>query len=87
MNSDSATDNSTENMLIEEVSSLIFESAVVGYFAVISETEQNAFTEYVESNVSKENFLDSVCQEFPAFEEYLKNEMVAVSAEMSSIVS
>ncbi len=79
-------DSDTEE-LAEELGSIVFESALMQYLADAEEGETKAFEAYVDEHVSEDNFLEELCEKFPAFKECLGTEMAVMQADVKEITS
>ncbi len=75
-----AAENNEE--LIEEVGTLVFQSALMYYMAAHTDEEVDVFERYVVGHVETESFMDDLCSEFPEFEQVLMVEMRAFQQEV-----
>jgi len=70
---------------LEEVGTLVFQSALMRYLAAHTDTEATTFENYVEEHVAQSSFMDDLCAEYPEFENYLKEEMIAFASDVQSL--
>lgn len=77
-------ENGEEGQLVEEVGTLVFQSALMYYLAAHDEAEADQFETYVSEHVASESFMEDLCQEFPEFEQVLLAEMRAFQLEVLS---
>jgi hypothetical protein len=75
-------DAGEESQLVEEVGTLVFQSALMYYLASHDEAGNDQFETYVTEHVASESFMDDLCQEFPEFEQVLLAEMRAFQLEV-----
>ena len=71
-----------ESQLVEEVGTLVFQSALMYYLASHDEAGNDAFESYVSGHVTDESFMEDLCAEFPEFEQVLVAEMRAFQLEV-----
>lgn len=71
-----------ESQLVEEVGTLVFQSALMYYLASHDEAGNETFESYVSEHVTSESFMEDLCQEFPEFEQVLLAEMRAFQLEV-----
>lgn len=69
---------------LEEVGTLIFQSALMLYLSSVTDIEAERFERFIESHIDTEIFIDVLCLEFPEFEKILTSEMRAFNAEIKS---
>jgi hypothetical protein len=69
---------------IEEVGTLVFQSALMRYYAE-HEEDTVAFDSFVESHVAHESFMEELCAEYPEFESLLVSEMQAFSKSVETL--
>jgi hypothetical protein len=70
---------------LEEVGTLVFQSALMRYLAAHTDAEAVTFETYVEENVAHPSFMDDLCVEYPEFETFLKEEMMAFASDVQSL--
>jgi hypothetical protein len=70
---------------LEEVGTLVFQSALMRYFASHTDEESDTFESYVEEHVEQPSFMDDLCLEYPEFENFLKEEMMAFTSDARSL--
>jgi hypothetical protein len=70
---------------MEEVGTLVFQSALMRYLQGTDESKSDDFEKFVESHVGSESFMDELCTAYPDFEEILKNEMQAFVEEAQTL--
>ncbi|KKT79156.1 MAG: hypothetical protein UW75_C0024G0004 [Parcubacteria group bacterium GW2011_GWF2_44_8] len=80
-------ENKTEEAerFLEEVGTLVFQSALMRYLAAHTDEESSVFEVYVEEHVAQPSFMDDLCLEYPEFENFLKEEMMAFSSDVHSL--
>ncbi len=61
---------------VEEVGTLVFQSALMRYYVLHEEDTAN-FDAFIESHVAQESFMEDLCAEYPDFESLLVSEMKA----------
>lgn len=71
-----------QKLFLEEVGTLIFQSALMRYLTEKSESEAETFEIFINSNVGLESFVDALCLEYPEFEKILVEEMSAFRSEI-----
>lgn len=69
---------------LEEVGTLIFQSALMLHLSSITDMEAERFERFIESYIDTETFIDVLCLEFPQFEKVLTAEMRAFNAQLQS---
>lgn len=75
-------DGDEQQAFLEEVGTLIFQSALMQHLSVISDIEAERFERFIETHIDTETFVDTLCLEFPQFEKVLTCEMRAFNSEM-----
>lgn len=78
----STTTDEVGASLMEEVGTLVFQSALMYYLAAHSEEEASLFETYVAAHVTTDSFIDDLCVEFPEFEQVLLAEIHAFRVEV-----
>jgi hypothetical protein len=74
-----------ENQLfIEEVGTLVFQSALMKYLAIESEKTAREFETFINLNIGSDDFMESLCTSYPLFNEMLNTEMNAFRSEMNN---
>lgn len=89
MTTPQTTNQEVENddeVFAEEVGTIVFQSALMQFLAEADEEKSLAFEKYVEENAEAETFMDDLCNQFPEFEELLKQEMIILQEEMKEII-
>lgn len=89
MTTPQTTNQEVENddeVFAEEVGAIVFQSALMQFLAEADEEKSLAFEKYVEENAEAETFMDDLCNQFPEFEELLKQEMIILQEEMKEII-
>ncbi len=71
-----------QQAFLEEVGTLIFQSALMQHLSAISDIEAERFERFIETHIDTETFVDMLCLEFPLFEKVLTSEMRAFNSEM-----
>jgi VIT1/CCC1 family predicted Fe2+/Mn2+ transporter len=67
---------------IEEVGTLIFQSALMQFIVGLEKEESDAFEVFIEEHVSHESFIEEVCAAYPDFEKILDAQMRAFQSEI-----
>lgn len=73
-----------QDVYMEELGTLVFQSALMQYIATQSEDEAKIFESFVNQNIESESFLEILFSEYPLFEKFLTAEMQAFQAEIFS---
>ncbi len=74
-----------ENQLfIEEVGTLVFQSALMKYLAIESEQTAREFETFINLNIGSDDFMENLCTNYPLFNEMLNTEMNAFRSEMNN---
>ncbi len=79
--------NSEQEAALEEIGSVVFESALLQYMAEVSEEEAAAFETFIEAHVSDEDLIGSLAAAYPRFGEILQAEMAVLQTELQEIIS
>jgi hypothetical protein len=66
---------------LEEVGTLVFQSALMQYIFANEESKIEEFEKFISDNVGSDSFMDSLCAEYPDFEKILRDEMIAFQTE------
>ena len=74
-----------QQSFMEEVGTLVFQSALIKYFATNTEEASRKFEVYINLHVGSENFFEGLHTEYPEFEEILETEMQAFRSEINSL--
>ncbi len=77
------TESDAHLAYMEEIGTLIFQSALMQYLSLLEENRAKIFESFILLNIDKETFLDLLCQEYPDFEEVLTEEMIAFKSEIN----
>jgi hypothetical protein len=72
-----------QQAFLEEVGTLVFQSALMKYLSEITEEESFQVEEFISENVTQESFINLLCAEYPQFEVLLVEEMKNLSGEFS----
>lgn len=75
----------TDEAYVEEVGALVFESALMQYFADSEEDQIEVFESYVTENAASETFMTDLCDRFPEFEKLLIQEMEILNNDLTSV--
>lgn len=80
-------ENKTEEAekFLEEVGTLVFQSALMRYLEAHTDEEAGTFETYVDEHVAQPSFMDDLCAEYPEFENYLKEEMMAFASDVHEL--
>ncbi len=73
-----------QDVYMEEIGTLVFQSALMQYIATQSEDDAKIFESFVNQNIESESFLEILFSEYPLFEKFLTAEMQAFQAEIFS---
>lgn len=76
------TDSNEYHAYMEEIGTLIFQSALMQYLSTKEENDAKIFETFVVLNIGKETFIDLLCQEYSDFEVILKEEIKAFQSEI-----
>ncbi len=79
-----AIEENDEQSLVEEVGTLVFQSALMRYYS-LHEEETKTFDAFIESHVSHESFMEELCAEYPDFEKLLVSEMQAFTKNVEAL--
>lgn len=75
----------TDEVYVEEVGALVFESAIIQYFADSDKDQIEVFESYVTKNAAGETFMIDLCANFPEFEKLLIQEMEILNNDLTSV--
>ncbi len=70
---------------VEEVGALVFESALVRFFADASIEETTMFEAYIAEHAADETFMADLCATFPEFEKLILAELEALGEDLGSV--
>ncbi len=73
-----------QDAYMEEIGTLVFQSALMQYIATHSDDEAKIFESFVNQNIESESFLEILFLKYPLFEKFLTAEMQAFQAEIFS---
>ncbi len=73
-----------QDMYMEEIGTLIFQSALMQYIITQSSEDAKTFENFITLNVGSESFLEILFSKYPLFEKFLTAEMEAFEAEIFS---
>lgn len=73
-----------QDVYMEEIGTLVFQSALMQYIATQSEDDAKIFESFVNQNIESESFLEILFSKYPLFEKFLTAEMQAFQAEIFS---
>jgi len=74
-----------QQSFMEEVGTLVFQSALIKYFASTSEEVSSKFEVFINIHIGSEKFLELLSAEYPEFKEILEEEMLAFRSEVDSL--
>jgi hypothetical protein len=74
-----------QQVFLEEVGTLVFQSALMRYLQVTEAGEAAAFETFVDAHVASESFMDELCAEYPEFRSLLTDEMAAFREDVNSL--
>ncbi len=80
----SALFDDSEQSLVEEVGTLVFQSALMRYYT-LHEEETKSFDSFIETHVEHESFMEELCAEYPEFEKLLVSEMQAFTKNVETL--
>jgi hypothetical protein len=66
-----------EQEFINEVGTLVFQSAIMVFLATEGESKAEEFEDFVNKNVESNHFMEDLCEHYPEFEKILQEEMLA----------
>lgn len=69
---------------IEEVGTLIFQSALMQQIVSLPEEKADAFNSFIENHIEHESFMEELIAEYPDFEKILEKELQAFQSEIIS---
>lgn len=74
-----------ENQLfMEEVGTLVFQSALMKYLAIESEKNAREFETFINLNIGSDKFMENLCTSYPLFNEMLNTEMTSFRSEINN---
>ncbi len=68
---------------MEEIGTIIFQSALMQYLSNLDEHEAKIFETFIMLNIDKENFIELLCKEYSNFEEVLVEEITSLKSEIN----
>lgn len=71
-----------KRVFLDEVGTLVIESAVLKFMLTLTEEAQRAFESWIETHVDSEHFLTEIAAEYPDFERVVLEEIAAYKAEV-----
>jgi hypothetical protein len=74
-----------QQLFIEEMGTLVFQSALMQQMTIFSEAEAKSFEDFINNNIAEDSFIDALCAEYPSFQQLLLKEMSALSSEVKEI--
>jgi hypothetical protein len=74
-----------QQLFMEEVGTLVFQSALIRYLASESEQTAREFEVFINLHVASETFIEVLCDKYPSFKEILETEMNAFRSEVNSL--
>ncbi len=74
----------TQKTFLEEVGTLVFQSALMRYIAMHTTVEGVTFEKFIQSHVTSDSFIDDLCADYPEFEKLLNAEMESFCYEVSA---
>lgn len=69
--------------LLEEVGNLVFQSSLMRYLADATPEQMIIFEKYIKVNADKEDFIEQLCLQYPAFAVIFNDELEAFQKELS----
>lgn len=73
-----------QKTFLEEVGTLVFQSALMRYLAEHTYNEAETFENFIQSHVASETFVEELCSDYPDFEELLNAEMRSFCREVKN---
>jgi hypothetical protein len=73
-----------QKTFLEEVGTLVFQSALMRYLAEHTDSEGDTFENFIQSHVASETFVEELCGGYPEFEELLNAEMQSFCHEVKN---
>ncbi len=70
------------NAFMEEVGTIIFQSALMKYLIMVTDSKAKIFESFIFLNISNKNFVYLICKEYPEFESVLVSEIRAFQSEI-----
>ncbi len=74
-----------QQLFLEEVGTVVFQSALMKYLAVETEEVASEFETFINLQVGSPDFIESLCLKYPSFGEALNEEITAFTAEINSL--
>jgi hypothetical protein len=74
-----------QQIFIEEMGTLVFQSALMQQMSNFSAEEAESFENFINNNIASDSFIDALCAEYPSFQQLLLQEMTALSSEVKEI--
>jgi hypothetical protein len=71
---------------MDEIGSLVMESAALRFLADLDDSEQKRFTDFIEKRENTADVLTDLLQEFPAFAEVIQEEMTTLEEDMKAML-
>ncbi len=71
-------------LFMEEVGTLVFQSALMKYLAIESEKTAREFEIFISLNIRSDEFMENLCTKYPLFNEMLNSEMNAFRSEINN---
>lgn len=69
----------------EEIGVLVFQSALMRFVAEREESTIASFQVYINENAEQEDFMITLCETYPDFEQILLDEMIILDQELRSV--
>lgn len=69
--------------LLSEVGNLVFQSSLMRYLADATPEQMIIFEKYIKVNADKEDFIEQLCIQYPAFAVIFNDELEAFQKELS----
>lgn len=69
--------------LLSEVGNLVFQSSLIRYLADATPEQMIIFEKYIKVNADKEDFIEQLCLQYPAFAVIFNDEIEAFQKELN----
>lgn len=73
---------STDEMYLEEMGTVIFQSALLRYLGDCTDEEAEVFEKFVDEMSDKEDFIDQLCEVHPDFAKILAEEINSMQKDL-----
>ncbi len=80
------SEGSEQQVFLEEMGTLVFQSALMQQMTDMSEEEAKDFEGFINQNIGTDSFLEALCAEYPSFEKLLLEQMAELRGEIKEII-